>query len=78
MHVEWEKRLLQADYSMTKSKSGERLMETAEVAQPAGAPRSPVESVSGDWQLTQRDGDGLEGRAERVCQEELNWVPTKS
>lgn len=41
MQVEWEKRLLQAGYSRTESKSGESLMETAEVAYRVPACWSP-------------------------------------
>jgi hypothetical protein len=38
---------------------------------------SLVESISGYYQLTQKNDDDLEGKVERVQEKELSWVWTK-
>lgn len=46
--------------------------------QPSVATRSSWKSFSRYRQLTQRNGDGLRGKAERFCKKELSGVPSKN
>lgn len=43
-----------------------------------GGHQGPGKIVAGYRQLTQRNGDGQRGNAERFCKEELSWVPSRS
>lgn len=52
-------------------KNNEKLLPDS---QPSVATGSLIQSLFGDWQLTQWNGDGLEGKAKRISGNELSWV----
>lgn len=82
----WEEGLLSSGYHRISSDSGETIVEDSKASEncpPAFQPRvllgSLVQDISLCWSLTQKSGEELGGKAERVSEKDLRgpWVCTR-